>query len=217
MALDMRPGKLDPSRFELTGGRPCLDLANTLSSRTSPAPRDLLANYRDFLAWGEQAGLLNREEARRLKARARRRPREAEAALKRAIVLREAVFSVFSAIAGGRVPPAPALEAVNATLPSALGRLRINRRGTTFTWGWSEDTDLDRVLWPVAYSAAELLASPERARVRECAAPGCAWLFLDRSRNRSRRWCDMAVCGNRAKARRHYREWKARTPTRRKA
>lgn len=61
------------------------------------------------------------------------------------------------------------------------------------------------MLWPVARSAAELLTSPDAQRVRECALRSCSWLFVDRSRNRRRRWCDMKTCGNRAKARRHYR------------
>lgn len=63
---------------------------------------------------------------------------------------------------------------------------------------------LERILWPIAQSAAELLTSSELGTVRLCEAPDCAWLFLDQSCNRSRRWSDMKVCGNRQKARRHY-------------
>ena len=71
-------------------------------------------------------------------------------------------------------------------------------------WEWKSQNPVDSILWPIAQSAADLLTSPDLAAVRMCEAPDCAWLFLDQSRNRSRRWCDMKVCGNRQKARRHY-------------
>ncbi|HXB57377.1 MAG TPA: CGNR zinc finger domain-containing protein, partial [Vicinamibacteria bacterium] len=176
----------------------------------TPRPRELLRSYLDLLAWGEQAALLSPGQARRLRARAGRRGGEAEAARRRALLLREALYSVFSAVAAGRAIPPRALLVLNAALPSALARLRIVGTRGALDWGFSADADFDRVLWPVIQSAGELLTSPARERLRECAAPNCAWLFLDASRNRSRRWCDMSVCGNRAKARRHYRRERAR-------
>jgi predicted RNA-binding Zn ribbon-like protein len=197
-------------RFELTGGRPCLDLVNTLESRPNPRPRELLRSYADLLAWGEQAALLSQGQARRLRERARRQPGKAEAARRRAISLREALFSVFSAMTAGSAVPRRALLVLNAALPGALARLRIIGRGGAFAWGWAAETDFERVLWPVIQSAGELLTSPARGRLRECAAPDCSWLFLDASKNLSRRWCDMSVCGNRAKARRHYRRERGR-------
>ncbi|HKC10644.1 MAG TPA: ABATE domain-containing protein [Vicinamibacteria bacterium] len=198
------------NRFELTGGRPCLDLVNTLDARPTSHPRELLSSYADLLAWGEQAALLSPGQARRLRDRARRRGGEAEAARRRALLLREALYSLFSAAAAGRAVPPRALRLLNDALPRALARLRIVGGRGALGWGWSAETEFDRVLWPVIRSAGELLASPARERLRECAAPNCAWLFLDASRNRSRRWCDMSVCGNRAKARRHYRRKRAR-------
>jgi predicted RNA-binding Zn ribbon-like protein len=196
--------------FELTGGRPCLDLVNTLEARPTPHPRERLPTYADLLAWGEQAALLTPGQARRLRERARRRGGEAEAARRRALFLRESLYSVFSAVAAGRAVPPRALFVLNAALPGALARLRIVGGRDALAWGWSGEAAFDRVLWPVIQSAAELLTSPARERLRECAAPACGWLFLDASRNRSRRWCDMSVCGNRAKARRHYRRERAR-------
>ena len=74
-----------------------------------------------------------------------------------------------------------------------------------FDWAWDGASDaLDRMLWPIVWSAVELLKSDELAHVRECANDQCSWLFLDLSRNHSRRWCDMQSCGNLVKARRHY-------------
>ncbi len=197
--------------FELTGGSLCLDLANTLDERPTESPKERLRSYEDLVAWSEQAGAVMPASARGLRAGAVRRPETAAAVLRHARELREALFALFSALADGRTPPGPALDALNAALPEGLARLRLRRHGRGYEWDWEEgETRLDRMLWPVVRSAAELLVSPERDRVRECASESCAWLFLDTSRNRSRRWCDMTVCGNRDKVRRFYERRKCR-------
>src|SRR6266849_4425044 len=89
----------------------------------------------------------------------------------------------------------------------ALPHRRVVQSGRGFSLGWDGSDDLRRMLWPVALSAAELLAGDHAAPVKLCGmweASGCSWLFVDESRNGSRRWCSMKDCGNRAKARRHY-------------
>ncbi len=191
--------------FELTGGRLCLDLANTVDCRPTPRRRDLLARYDDLVAWGEQSGAIGEREGRRLLRITGRRPAAARAALARAVRVREAIFDIFSAVARGAPPPARAIGTLNRHLPQALGRLRIGAERGRFSWRLETGPDdPDRVLHPVLRSAADLLTGGEIDRVRICASDACAWLFLDSSRNRTRRWCDMSVCGNRAKARRHY-------------
>jgi predicted RNA-binding Zn ribbon-like protein len=96
-------------------------------------------------------------------------------------------------------------------LKKAMRQSELRYSGGEFSWHWGgPEQALDRPLWPIVRSAAELLSSDERTLLRECAAETCSWLFLDRSRSRRRRWCDMATCGNRAKARRHYQRKKAR-------
>jgi predicted RNA-binding Zn ribbon-like protein len=133
----------------------------------------------------------------------------------RAIRLREAFYRMFSAL--GRVAQvAPDdLAILNGALAEAHNRLRLGApTPDSFAWIWTgADDALDRMLWPIARSAAELLTAPELARVRECAGHPCGWLFLDASRNHSRRWCSMAGCGNRAKAKRHYERAKAARAT----
>jgi predicted RNA-binding Zn ribbon-like protein len=191
--------------FEFSGGALCLDFVNTLSDR--PVRRkEGLCSYGDLVEWGRQAGILTGEEARGLAAAVRRGPGAAGAALARAIALREALFRLFSAIAAGRHAGAGDVAAINDSLPRALSRLRVRSSRGAFHWRFEAgDRDLDRVLWPVVRSAAELLTSPELPRLRECASGSCSWIFVDRSRTHRRRWCDMKTCGNRAKARRHYR------------
>ncbi|HEV8641556.1 MAG TPA: ABATE domain-containing protein [Methylomirabilota bacterium] len=181
----------------------CLDFANTV--RRGPTPRDQLSRYADLVAWARRGGALTDAEARRLLGAARRRAAAATAALRRGRALREAIYRLLSAVADRRPARAADLATVNAAVAGALALSRLGARGGAFAWDWAGDRDaLDRPLWPVARSAGELLTSGDLVAVRECAAPGCTRLFVDRSRNRTRRWCDMAVCGNRAKARRYY-------------
>jgi predicted RNA-binding Zn ribbon-like protein len=109
------------------------------------------------------------------------------------------------AISLGSQPPAADLAAFNAELARSLARSRIVLTAEGFAWDWTDGGDaLDQMLWPVVRDASDLLTSEELDRVGQCADDRCGWLFLDSSRNRSRRWCSMEDCGNRAKARRHY-------------
>jgi predicted RNA-binding Zn ribbon-like protein len=183
----------------------CLDFANTVGG-SRERPRETLHSYADLVAWSWSAGLILPAEADRLLAAAAADPAAAAAVYARAIALREAIYRLFSAVAAGRSPAAADLAQLNAALATALGRLRVAPAPDGFAWTWhtGDGLPLDRPLWPLAHAAAALLTGESLDRVRECASPTCAWLFIDHSRNRSRRWCDMADCGNRAKARRHY-------------
>jgi predicted RNA-binding Zn ribbon-like protein len=204
------PGRVSPAapgepEFELSGGALCLDLSNTLTERGAATPRELLPGYRHLVAWSRQTGVLDGHQVARLQKRAERQPRRAAAALHRVHEAREALFGVFSSLTRGSRASQEHLALLNAELRAALAHRHIEADASRgFAWAWDRDSDpLHQVLWPVALSAAELLVGGERERVRECDADDCAWLFLDRSRNGSRRWCDIASCGNRAKARRH--------------
>lgn len=190
--------------YELTAGELCLDFANTVDARPTEARRELLAEYDDLIRWSVQAGIITAQTAKRLRKKAPQHRRQASTALRRARLLREAIFEVFNASAQGVSPAISALDTLNEHVAAAFSRLRIGRSEGSFQWEWEweEEDALDRMLWPVARSAAELLTSDRLKRVRVCSAAECDWLFLDQSKNSSRRWCDMTVCGNRAKARR---------------
>lgn len=193
----------------MIGGRLCLNFSNTVSSRTKTAYREYLATYDDLVAWGLHVGLLADDEAEVLLYSAARHPDLATAVLERAITLREAIYQIFWAIADHREPEEADLAGLNAALHRALARLEVRLAAEGFEWAWVTDEDsLDRMLWPVARSAADLLASGDFERVKKCAGETCDWLFLDSSKNRSRRWCMMGVCGSRAKSRRYYRRKK---------
>ena len=192
--------------FDLTpSGHVGLDLVNAIDWRTSDRPKELLTSYADLVRWGLHTGLLSEQEAGALRRGAGRRPAEAEDVLSRAVALREALYRIFSAHRSGSSVRAADLERLNGELHGGLSRMRVARAGGGFAWEWRDaKSALDVMLWKTARAACELLISPELGLVRECAGEGCGWLFLDTSRNGRRRWCDMAVCGNRSKASRHY-------------
>ena len=127
-------------------------------------------------------------------------------AFRKSILLREALYRVFSAIAAAKPARPDDVERISDFALEALNHRQLTRTNGNYRWEWQSNgrDPLERLLWPIAESAAELLTSEDRAAIRECGAPDCEWLFLDHSRNRSRRWCDMKSCGNRQKARRHY-------------
>lgn len=211
--------------FDLSGGALCLDFANTLDDRPSLRPNEHLRSYADLLTFARQTGTLDDRQLARLHAHAQRRPAEAAASLARALELREVIYRLFLALAEGKAVPPADLASMNRSLSEALAQARLveaqiptpghhpdpvddgaARRGRgQFSWSWADEPlILDMPLWPVARSAADLLTSPGLSALRQCAAESCAWLFLDTSRNGSRRWCSMRTCGNRAKARRHH-------------
>ena len=190
--------------FEFTGNHLCLDFTNTVQDR-STSPRELLNSYSDLLLWGQGAQILTEDEAERLREEAARHTREAKAVLQRAIDLREALYRIFLAVARGSSPEKSELRTLNTEFSEAMGRACIMPAKDSFTLDWTDkEKALDRMLWTIARSAADLLTSDGLDDVRVCAADDCRWLFLDTSKNHSRRWCDMKSCGNRAKARKHY-------------
>jgi predicted RNA-binding Zn ribbon-like protein len=195
----------------LDAGRLCLDFANTANWHASEQPVEYLTGYSALVTFGRRTGTLSDEAASGLLKRAYEQPDEAAAVLETAIELREALYRIFDEVSHGHAPEADDLALLNRHLSQALARSQVVAEGNGFTWTWSGDeAALDRMLWPVARSAADLLTSAEIERVGQCADDrGCGWLFFDTTRNHSRRWCDMKDCGNRAKARRHYRRHKA--------
>jgi predicted RNA-binding Zn ribbon-like protein len=198
--------------MKLVGGDPCLDFVNTVGGRLpsgpTPATRsavrdDKLTRYEDLLAWARHAALLSEKRARALARVARRRPREASGVLSRAVSTREALHRVLASLMRGRVPPARDLAALNAELAAVRGQERLVPGRNGLQWRPAgTGSRLDSVLWPVWRAAAALLTSGDGSRLRECGGEGCGWLFLDRSRNHSRRWCTMEDCGNVSKVRR---------------
>ena len=195
--------------FDLSANWLCLDFVNTLDNRLNEDIHENLNSYDDLVAWSKQAGLVTDAAAEQLLEEARRHPEEAREILLRARDSREVMYRIFLTLAEGGHPAEADLYALNAALTRTMVHARIVPHDGGFVWGWQdEERELDSLLWPVIRSAADLLTSSELEGVRVCAAEDCSWLFLDTSKNHTRRWCSMKSCGNRAKARRHYKKEK---------
>jgi len=188
--------------LHLLGGRLCLDFANTTSGRGGPQCLEHLHEYRHLLQWCRHAGLLSAAQASRLARAAGRAPAKAARVLRQAKHLREAIYFLGVAINIGR-PPAAGLAALNGALTATEGNRQITASAGGFAWKWrAGPDDLGWMLGPIALSAADLLVNLDRRRLKQCAGLHCGWFFLDETRSRTRRWCDMRVCGSRAKTRR---------------
>jgi predicted RNA-binding Zn ribbon-like protein len=190
--------------FQLTAGHLALDFANTLDNRYDPERLlELLLTYERFLAFCMQCGIISRQQMRKLLLETNEP--EARRVLKRVVELREALYVLFRAVAADQRADRSSLRTLNRFLAKARVPEVIVWHRPQFT---RECCDLaetpDGPLWPVIEAATDLLTSPDRHHVRECHEQTCRWLFLDRSKNHSRRWCDMRICGNRSKARRFH-------------
>jgi predicted RNA-binding Zn ribbon-like protein len=192
--------------FDFTGNNLSLDFCNTLHDRKS-TPLELLTGYDRLLVWSQDAHILTEEEAQLLTEEARFHQEEAAAVLRQAIDLREAIFHLCAAYIQHSPAEETDLITFNTALSMAHSCIVPGEHG--FAWDWlPKEGALDRMLWPVVRTAADLLTSEELKDARICASDTCGWLFIDQSKNHTRRWCDMKSCGNRAKARKHYIEKK---------
>jgi predicted RNA-binding Zn ribbon-like protein len=190
--------------LRLDGGHLALDFVNTLggSHEDGPQPHDEhLRSYADLLAWSVRVGTLSEPAAERLARAAVSHPRRARVALAEAIALRELAYAVLRPLAEGSSPPAGSLCELVAREREALEHARLVPGDGAFRWNWQARDDLRLPLWPPAHAAIELLTEGPLERLKLCG--GCRWLFLDQSKNRSRRWCSMEHCGTAAKMRRY--------------
>jgi predicted RNA-binding Zn ribbon-like protein len=208
----VRPPQLEgrsPSTLNLIGGRLCLDFVNSVGARRISRSGEMkirdekLNDYLDLLAWGRHAGALTNAEAERLTRESTHHPKEAAAVFRRSICLREALYHICHARLSCKRPIEADLLILNEELCLARAAEQLVFEKVEFDWRWSTaQSALDRALWPVTRSAAELLTQDDLSRLRQCGGDDCGWIFLDTSRNRGRRWCDMRDCGNVAKVRR---------------
>src|SRR5262252_2355193 len=130
-------------RFELTGGHPVVDFANTVGNRTTPAPVELLPSYASLVSWARQAELISPREGTRLRSEAVRRPRDSESSRLRGLALRDALFRILDALAARKRVPAEALAVLNAFLPETLARRRLREGGRGLAWEWGDEGSLD--------------------------------------------------------------------------
>jgi predicted RNA-binding Zn ribbon-like protein len=182
---------------DAVGGHPALDFCNTRAGWGSPRPKEYLTAPHVFVLWARENGIPGDPAGDPAGGATPVAPSD-EAALARALALREALY----ACTQGRGTPADwARVAAEAADARARGRL-VGRDDEPARWApLAPRGDAAAALWGVAMAAEDLLTSPLAPFVAACPGTGCGWVFADR--RRKRRWCSMAACGNRAKARRY--------------
>ena len=183
------------------GGALCLDFCNSGQGLRNSESREWLADFADLLDWLEASEAIGAKHAKQLRSEGDKAPRAAEEIWKRAIRLRDALGRVLLAKAAERSPEGDDLAVIEAehARTASFARLAATSKG----FAWELKPDLQAVLLPVVHSAIELMTSAKLERLRRCGGDTCYWLFIDETKNCSRRWCEMAICGNRHKVRRH--------------
>jgi predicted RNA-binding Zn ribbon-like protein len=195
---------MDGTMLRRLGGHQVLDFVNTIDPREGDGRVEHLRSFADLIDWAQRAGVLSASAARRARRTGADEPAAAARALARARALREATYAVFAAVVAGRPAPADSIGALEAAYRQAMAHARLARTPSGFSWQLGGS--LDEVRWQIAREAVALLQSDRLDRVKRCPGRGdCGWLFLDGSKNASRRWCSMEGCGNRAKLRRFHR------------
>lgn len=190
-----------PPKF-IAGAR-CLDFLNT----TEDGGLERLTSYAEFVIWSKAAALIDAAGQRRLLALAGKQPQAAAKALALVLEARAALADLFR----GSVPQrARAMAAINEVLAQDRFVMQLESGKSGLRQHWEPDgPELRQPLLNLLREAAALLSSPARTQIHHCAGDNCGWFFLDTSRNQSRRWCEMETCGNKAKARAHYRRQRA--------
>ncbi len=197
-----QPVSAEP-RFQYVGGDAAIDLINTVDWTSRGPEQERLESYEQLTRWAEGAGVIDAAVGRRLRRLGEAHRRAATAALALALQARGTLHDLFGAIARGD-PAEPELARFNRLLREALGGLDIAPAAETgYQWHWrGEESDPRALVWRVLWSAASLLRSDEVGSVRVCDGDDCGWMYVDRSRNGLRRWCQMRTCGTREKSRR---------------
>ncbi|WP_129670064.1 CGNR zinc finger domain-containing protein [Phytoactinopolyspora endophytica] len=186
--------------LDLIGGHVAIDFVNTLAATVSE-PLETLHTYADLIDWADHAGILAPAGADRLRANCLAHPARSSAVLARALSLRASLDDVFRAYLARGDPPSESLTEIGDAYAEAVRHGHLGLSAGTYGWAWPDHEDLASPLWPLAQQAVDLLRSDRLGRLSRCS--DCRWLYLDHSRNRSRRWCRMKGCGSRAKMRRY--------------
>jgi predicted RNA-binding Zn ribbon-like protein len=192
-----------PEPFKLYAGHPALELVNTLDLRFSANAKELIPAYSDLLRLAAELRLLTAEQARKLARSVD--AKDAQRVLTSTVELREALAAVLYGRIDGGKPPATQVETLEKHFHAAALQRRLRAAHSHLVWTWSSaEQQAEIPLWKLAQAASDLLVSSDAQRIKDCGDPTCRWLFLDLSKNHTRRWCDMKTCGNRMKARRHH-------------
>jgi predicted RNA-binding Zn ribbon-like protein len=193
-----RAGSLDLIADDLA-----LNFANTESGRGFPSHENHLREAQHVAQWLKHARAVPADDADWIRDRISARADLAADLLSEAIALREAIHDIGAALGRRKKPPAASLANLSAVHARCLAKAALTSGVLSCRWRWSvREAPVEAALGPIALAAVQLFTEGDFHRIRECGGHACGWLFYDRSKNNRRRWCEMEVCGNRAKQRR---------------
>lgn len=205
-----------PSRagsLDLVGGELALDFTNTSSGRGAPSHQEHLRSAETVLAWAEHARVVLPDAAAFARAAVVQDPALGHRLFAEAVAARELIWRIATALAERRAVDEGERQALVALHARCLGSATLATRDGAFIWTWDPRADLiASILGPITLSALTLLMERDLSRTKRCEGKECGWLFFDATKNKSRRWCEMRVCGNRAKVAASRRRQKARSP-----
>src|SRR6476660_4150937 len=195
--LPSRAGKLD-----LVGGELALDFANTSSGRGSPSHQEHLRDFEALIEWTEHARVMAPPDCALARAVMAGHPKRARALFARVLEARELIWMIGTALAEQR-PVSQKLSASHTAVHAESFRFaEMKMRDGAYIWTWDPRRNVEAaILGPITLSALTLLMEKDLSRTKRCAGMECGWLFFDTTKNSCRRWCEMRVCGNRAKVR----------------
>jgi len=203
-AFQRSKGKLYAETFRCPGGALCLDFCNSGGGTRRASGTEWIASFADLVDWLEAGEAVTGSQAARLRQAGAASPRAATQVWSRAIKFREALFRVLNAKAEGGTVAREDLSDIEAEHARTVAFARLSWTGEAYRWSLDASAAaLDAALQPLVESAVSLLTSAKLERLRRCGNSTCYWLFIDETRNHSRRWCEMASCGNVVKVRRH--------------
>lgn len=190
------------SDLKILEKRISINFINTVDWRGKEESDEYINNYNDLIDWATHTEIISGEEAESLRRLAKKAPKKASEAYTRAIRLREAAHRIISHISNGEAPGSEDEELLDSETLSVFSYLKLNLNEMRLVL--NDPLDLDHILRVVVKDLVELMTSDELNSVKRCQSEECGWLFIDSSKNKSRKWCRMGGCGNRAKARRYY-------------
>jgi predicted RNA-binding Zn ribbon-like protein len=205
MAADLSLLLPRPQHVDQNAGALCLAFINSTESHDGSSRDDLQPGYANVLSWARAIDIVGDADTRKLLGAARKNPREASAIRRRILESRGFLLRIVRALMASEQPDASDLARFEHELREtyAHAHLAVEADTGVMAWQWPEDVHLEQLLWPIMRSAEELLFSDRTNRIQECASDDCEKIFLDTSRNRSRRYCSTGGCGNRERVRKH--------------
>jgi predicted RNA-binding Zn ribbon-like protein len=199
--IDNKPSERRPGTLLLVAGKLALDFANTESGRGGAAHLDHLQTAADLVAWAAHAKIIGEKDASLARRIIKGQNRQARHLIARGRFLREIIYRINSNVVAGKLPAKKPLHNLAAIHAEMLAVATLSPHGKNYGWTWHRKAELAAaILGPITLSALNLLVDADFSRIKQCRGNHCGWLFFDSTKNKSRQWCDMSVCGNRAKA-----------------